>query len=150
VANGCATVTDASGNGASRYDRLGGHEGGREGRWQPNERSVNGPPNVGALDGPIRTYAPSWEGTDMEDATTNQGRLPVLYLDEVTLFATFGVGDLVGVEGTEDRVVTLSERSDVVCPMHEKRLVPDACRSCRLLAGEVGRGRPGEGEASAA
>jgi hypothetical protein len=53
------------------------------------------------------------------------------------LFERYGVGDLVGVTGAEDRVVMLSERSDVVCPLHERRLVPDACRSCRFLAGEV-------------
>ena len=64
--------------------------------------------------------------------------IPVIYeADELALFARFGVGDMVGVEGTEDRVVTLSPRSDVICPMHERRLVPDACRSCRFLAGEV-------------
>jgi hypothetical protein len=57
--------------------------------------------------------------------------------DQVGLYATFGVGDLVGVEGTEDRVVNLSPRSDVSCPMHRLTLVPDACRSCRFLAGEV-------------
>jgi hypothetical protein len=57
--------------------------------------------------------------------------------DLVGLYATFGVGDMVGVEGTEDRVVRLSPRSDVVCPMHRFELVPDACRSCRFLAGEV-------------
>jgi hypothetical protein len=58
-------------------------------------------------------------------------------VDPVRFYAAFGVGDLVGVEGTEDRVVNISPRSDAVCPMHEVTLVPDACRSCRLLAGEV-------------
>jgi hypothetical protein len=77
--------------------------------------------------------------------------IPVVYeADLFAVYAKYGVGDMVGIEGTEDRVVTLSERSDVVCPIHERRLVPDACRSCRFLAGEVGLGRPGEGEASAA
>lgn len=57
--------------------------------------------------------------------------------DQVGLYTAFGVGDLVGVEGTEDRVVNLSPRSDVACPMHVLTLVPDACRSCRFLAGEV-------------
>jgi hypothetical protein len=57
--------------------------------------------------------------------------------DHVGLYAAFGVGDLVGVEGTEDRVVNISPRSDVSCPMHRFTLVPDACRSCRFLAGEV-------------
>jgi len=53
------------------------------------------------------------------------------------LLALLGVGDLVGIEGTEDRVVNLSPRSELGCPMHELRLMPDACRSCRFLAGEV-------------
>jgi hypothetical protein len=57
--------------------------------------------------------------------------------DLLGLYAAFGVGDLAGVEGTEDRVVNLSPRSDIVCPMHRFALVPDACRSCRFLAGEV-------------
>lgn len=57
--------------------------------------------------------------------------------DELAVFARYGVGDLVGLAGTEDRVVRLSPSSTVVCPMHEFRLVPDACRSCRFLAGEV-------------
>jgi hypothetical protein len=57
--------------------------------------------------------------------------------DQVGLYARFGVGDLVGVEGAEDRVVNISPRSDVSCPMHDFTLVPDACRSCRFLAGEV-------------
>jgi hypothetical protein len=53
------------------------------------------------------------------------------------LNATFGVGDLAGVEGATVRVVELSEASSVVCPLHERWLRPDACRSCRFLAGEV-------------
>jgi hypothetical protein len=53
------------------------------------------------------------------------------------LFEQYGVGDLAGVEGAQDRVVELSERSSVACPLHARRLVPDACRSCRFLAGEV-------------
>jgi len=57
--------------------------------------------------------------------------------DLLAVFAHFGVGDMVGLEGTEDRVVMIAETSDVVCPMHRFRLVPDACRSCRFLAGEV-------------
>ena len=64
--------------------------------------------------------------------------IPVIYeTDELALFARYGVGDMVGVEGAEARVVNLSECSDVVCPLHERRLVPDACRSCRFLAGEA-------------
>jgi hypothetical protein len=57
--------------------------------------------------------------------------------DVLGLFACYGIGDMVGLEGTEDRIVRLSTSSDVVCPLHEFRLVPDACRSCRFLAGEV-------------
>jgi hypothetical protein len=64
--------------------------------------------------------------------------IPVVYeADLLSIYARFGVGDMVGLAGTEARVVNLSARSDVVCPMHEFRLVPDACRSCRFLAGEV-------------
>ena len=44
---------------------------------------------------------------------------------------------LADVEGATDRVVTLSATSNVVCPAHGHLLVPDACRSCRFLAGEV-------------
>jgi hypothetical protein len=56
---------------------------------------------------------------------------------EAWLFDRYGVGDLADVEGTTDRTVELSERSNVVCPAHGLLLVPDACRSCRFLAGEV-------------
>jgi hypothetical protein len=74
----------------------------------------------------------------MSDGSTSPPQIPVVYeADRLGIYARFGVGDMVGIEGTEDRVVTLSARSDVVCPMHERRLVPDACRSCRFLAGEV-------------
>jgi len=75
-----------------------------------------------------------------EVAAEEVARIPVVELDPlqmVELLAAYGVGDMVGVEEAEDRVVTLSESSDVVCPMHERRLLPDACRSCRFLAGEV-------------
>jgi hypothetical protein len=59
-------------------------------------------------------------------------------VDPVRFYAAFGVADLVGVEGAEDRVVNLSPRSSLSCPLHDSTLVPDACRSCRFLAGEVG------------
>jgi hypothetical protein len=69
---------------------------------------------------------------------TNPPPLPEFVLtDELGLYAAFGVGDMVGVEGATDRVVRLSPRSDVVCPLHRFELVPDACRSCRFLAGEA-------------
>jgi hypothetical protein len=72
------------------------------------------------------------------DGNTTTPQIPLIYTDDIlAVFAQFGVGDMVGIEGTEVRVVTLSERSDVVCPMHERRLVPDACRSCAFLAGEA-------------
>jgi hypothetical protein len=72
------------------------------------------------------------------DRSTPTPPIPVIEeADLLKVYALFGVGDMVGVEGTEDRVVNISPRSDVVCPMHERRLVPDACRSCRFLAGEV-------------
>ncbi|HEY6709196.1 MAG TPA: hypothetical protein VJB61_16565 [Actinomycetota bacterium] len=65
-------------------------------------------------------------------------RLPEFVVtDLLGLFSTFGVGDLAGVEGAEDRIVRLSTRSSVVCPLHEFDLRPDACRSCRFLAGEA-------------
>jgi hypothetical protein len=64
--------------------------------------------------------------------------VPVLYEpDLLAIFARFGVGDMAGVEGAEERVIDLSPKSTVVCPLHEFRLVPDACRSCRFLAGEA-------------
>ena len=85
------------------------------------------------------------------DRSTPLPPIPIIHEpDLLGVFARYGVGDIVGIEGTEARVVTLSEGSNVVCPMHERRLVPDACRSCSFLAGEAGQGRPGEGEASAA
>jgi hypothetical protein len=72
------------------------------------------------------------------DGSTTPQQIPVIEeADLLAIFARFGVGDLVGTEGTEERVIELSPRSDVVCPMHEFRLLPDACRSCRFLAGEA-------------
>ena len=72
------------------------------------------------------------------DRSTPTPQIPVMHeADLLSIFARFGVGDMVGVEGTEARVVNLSARSEVVCPMHEFRLVPDACRSCSFLAGEA-------------
>jgi hypothetical protein len=74
----------------------------------------------------------------MTDRSTLPPQIPVIHEpDLLKVSALFGVGDMVGVEGTEDRVIVLSPRSTVACPMHELRLVPDACRSCRFLAGEV-------------
>jgi hypothetical protein len=55
------------------------------------------------------------------------------------LYERYGVGDLEGVEGATDRVVELAPSSTVVCPLHLRRLLPDACRSCAFLSGEVPR-----------
>ena len=52
------------------------------------------------------------------------------------LLDLLGVNDLASVEGSGDRTVTLSDRSDICCPAHGLTLKPDACRSCRFLAGE--------------
>jgi hypothetical protein len=72
------------------------------------------------------------------DGSTPIPQVPVIEeADLLAIFARFGVGDLVGMEGTEERVIELSPRSTVACPMHGLRLVPDACRSCRFLAGEA-------------
>jgi hypothetical protein len=72
------------------------------------------------------------------DRSTSTPQIPVVYTDDMlAVFARYGVGDMVGMEGTEERVIELSPRSDVACPMHMLRLVPDACRSCRFLAGEA-------------
>jgi hypothetical protein len=72
------------------------------------------------------------------DRSTPLPRIPVVQEEDLlAVFTRYGVGDMVGIEGTEDRVVTIAPSSTVVCPMHEFRLVPDACRSCRFLAGEV-------------
>jgi hypothetical protein len=54
----------------------------------------------------------------------------------------FGIGDLAGVTGATDRVVELAAASSLVCPAHDRRLVPDACRSCAFLAGEVAPAQP--------
>jgi hypothetical protein len=72
------------------------------------------------------------------DRSTPLPQIPVVYeADLLGIYARYGVGDMVGIEGTEDRVVMIAQTSTVVCPMHGFRLVPDACRSCRFLAGEV-------------
>ena len=66
--------------------------------------------------------------------------LPVVEVDEaqmIGLLDAFGVNDMAGIEGAGTRVVMLSAESSVACPAHEFRLLPDSCRSCRFLAGEV-------------
>ena len=65
--------------------------------------------------------------------------LPPVYgvLDEQALYAAFGINDLAGIDSANDRTVTLSARSTVVCPAHGRVLKPDACRSCAFLAGNV-------------
>jgi hypothetical protein len=88
--------------------------------------------------GPARTYAPNMGRCRQMDGHTPSPPCRVIYgEDELALFARYGVGDMVGLEGTEDRVVMLSPTSSLGCPMHERRLLPDACRSCRFLAGEA-------------
>jgi hypothetical protein len=70
------------------------------------------------------------------------GRIPSIEVDAAELleiFAFFGVADLEGVEGTDQRTVTLSASSNVVCPFHGRQLKPDACRSCSFLAGDQSR-----------
>jgi hypothetical protein len=72
------------------------------------------------------------------DPSTPIPQIPVRYEEDMlALFARYGIGELVGVEGTEERIVRLSERSELACPMHLLTLVPDACRSCCFLAGEA-------------
>jgi hypothetical protein len=71
----------------------------------------------------------------VQDAT-----VPVRVANEVEmalLLDHFGVNDLAGIEGAEERTVRLSERSTIGCPAHGVVLKPDACRSCRFLAGEA-------------
>jgi hypothetical protein len=108
----------------------------------PNESlNVNGPPSgsnhSAGLVRHLGLLKPR-KVPDMSDGSTSPRQIPVIEeADLLAIFARYGVGDMVGIEGTEDRVVTLSPRSTVVCPMHEFRLVPDACRSCCFLAGEA-------------
>jgi hypothetical protein len=74
----------------------------------------------------------------MSDRSTPTAQIPVIHEpDRLALFARYGVGDMAGIEGTEDRVIELPATATLGCPMHGIRLVPDACRSCRFLAGEV-------------
>jgi hypothetical protein len=69
-----------------------------------------------------------------------QTGIKVIEVDEAELswlLDLLGVNHLVGVQGTEERTVVLSERSNVVCPAHGRSLKPDACRSCAFLAGDL-------------
>jgi hypothetical protein len=78
--------------------------------------------------------------TDDQPDDQTLAPLPVHYANEVELamlLDLLGVNDLAGVEGAEERTVRLSDRSDLSCPAHGLVLKPDACRSCRFLAGEV-------------
>jgi hypothetical protein len=73
-------------------------------------------------------------------AQPQDAAVPVRYANEVEralLLDAYGVNDLAGVDGAEERTVQLSERSVLGCPAHDVVLKPDACRSCRFLAGEV-------------
>jgi hypothetical protein len=72
-------------------------------------------------------------------AQEQDAAVPVRYADEaelIWLLDLCGVNELAGVEGAEERTVKLSDRSDLACPAHALVLKPDACRSCRFLAGE--------------
>jgi hypothetical protein len=76
---------------------------------------------------------------DQEEVEDLAPPIPVHYANEVEMamiLDLFGVNDLAAVEGANDRTVHLSDRSELVCPAHERTLKPDACRSCRFLAGE--------------
>ena len=79
---------------------------------------------------------------DQEEAQPAHGDgtpIPVPHLSEselAHLLDFLGVNDLAAVEGANDRTVHLSGRSELVCPAHKRTLKPDACRSCRFLAGE--------------
>jgi hypothetical protein len=88
-----------------------------------------------------RTRHDQEEDQNLAQPTHGDGTpIPVIYANDVEnqlLLDLFGVNDLAAVEGSEDRTVTLSAQSDVVCPAHERQLKPDACRSCRFLAGET-------------
>jgi hypothetical protein len=90
-----------------------------------------------------RTRHDREEDQDLDQPAHGDGTpIPVIYANEVEhhlLLDLFGVNDLAGVEGAEDRTVTLpaSPHSNVVCPAHGRTLKPDACRSCRFLAGET-------------
>jgi hypothetical protein len=114
--------------------------GGQPKGGMPNERPMSGPRRAtNTTAGLARLLAQEMrEGVAQMAEYTEGPSIPVVVeADELALFARYGVGDLVGLEGTEDRVVEIAPSTNVVCPMHSRRLVPDACRSCRFLAGEV-------------
>jgi hypothetical protein len=83
-----------------------------------------------------------WEEDQLDQLPVAHGDgtpIPVLHLSEselAHLLDFMGVNDLAHVEGANDRTVQLSDRSELVCPAHERTLKPDACKSCRYLAGE--------------
>lgn len=76
------------------------------------------------------------EGDERMDRTTRPPLTHFVVEDDVALLGAFGIGELVGLEGAEDRMVRLSPRSSLSCPLHRVELRPDACRTCRLLSGE--------------
>jgi hypothetical protein len=81
-------------------------------------------------------------GPDLREEVNplTQTGIKVIEVDEAELswlLDLLGVNHLVGVQGTEERTVVLSERSNVVCPAHGRTLKPDACRSCAFLAGDL-------------
>jgi hypothetical protein len=90
--------------------------------------------------GPIRCDGRPVPARPVPPAHGDGTPIPVIYANEVEcqlLLDFFGVNDLAAVEGTDERTVHLSPESDIGCPAHLLTLKPDACRSCRFLAGET-------------
>jgi hypothetical protein len=84
------------------------------------------------------SYSVEEEESDVTEGYTEGPSIPVVHeADLLKVYAMFGVGDMMGVEGTEARVVQLSPRSELACPLHGLTAFPDACRSCRFLCGEA-------------
>jgi hypothetical protein len=71
------------------------------------------------------------------DRSTSPPLAEYVVEDDVALLWAFGIGDMVGIEGAGERMVRLSVRSSLSCPLDLLALRPDACRTCRLLAGET-------------
>jgi hypothetical protein len=75
----------------------------------------------------------------MVEGSTTPVQTPVargVVTDERGLLEYFGVDEL-RIVGAHERTVELPPRSSLGCPAHDISLKPDACSSCRLLAGEV-------------
>jgi hypothetical protein len=104
---------------------------------------AHGATSTGSLDTPPRLHRHAHHDQEADHAQPAHGDgtpIPVIYANEVErqlLLDFFGVNDLAAIEGTEERTVHLSPESDLGCPSHLLTLKPDACRSCRFLAGET-------------